>query len=214
MKKKVLSILLTAAMVMSMAVGCGSNKSASTDAKDDTKTESSADGESNQILFNGSSTLAPVITSIATNFFDTYGTWKAYDSSLPDEEVVVITRDINGGAHEVFQKNIMGDTEVKSDAIQASSMGELVQDIIDNPYAIGYASFGVANQNAGKVVTMKVNGVEPTKENIINGSYIIQRPLLLVGSGEPTAIQQAFLDVVLGDEGQKTVEDMGFIPMN
>ena len=47
----------------------------------------------------------------------------------------------------------MGDTEVKSDAIQASSMGELVQDIIDNPYAIGYASFGVANQNAGKVVT-------------------------------------------------------------
>ena len=84
MKKKVLSILLTAAMVMSMAVGCGSNKSASTDAKDDTKTESSADGESNQILFNGSSTLAPVITSIATNFFDTYGTWKAYDSSLPD----------------------------------------------------------------------------------------------------------------------------------
>ena len=57
MKKKVLSILLTAAMVMSMAVGCGSNKSASTDAKDDTKTEASADGESNQILFNGSSTL-------------------------------------------------------------------------------------------------------------------------------------------------------------
>ena len=61
MKKKVLSILLTAAMVMSMAVGCGSNKSASTDAKDDTKTEASADGESNQILFNGSSTLAPVL---------------------------------------------------------------------------------------------------------------------------------------------------------
>ena len=89
MKKKVLSILLTAAMVMSMAVGCGSNKSASTDAKDDTKTESSADGESNQILFNGSSTLAPVITSIATNFFDTYGTWKAYDSSLPDEDIAI-----------------------------------------------------------------------------------------------------------------------------
>ena len=310
MKKKVLSILLTAAMVMSLAVGCGSNKSESTDKKtDDKKTEASASGESNQILFNGSSTLAPVITSIATNFFDKYGTWKAYDSSLPDEdiaiyvsaggsgqgtkavidgtstfgmvarsvkdeekkaikdekeyqvgidaltiavnpqnpvtgvlddlstdqivklfsgeyktwkdldsslpdeEVVVITRDINGGAHEVFQKNIMGDTDVKSDAIQASSMGELVQDIIDNPYAIGYASFGVANQNAGKVITMKVNGVEPTKENIINGSYIIQRPLLLVGSGEPTDVQQAFLDVVLGDEGQKTVEDMGFIPM-
>ena len=125
----------------------------------------------------------------------------------------MITRDIKGGAHEVFQKNIMGDTEVSSEAIQASSMGELVQDIIDNKYAIGYASFGVANQNAGKVVTLKVNGVEPTKENIIDGSYIIQRPLLIVGSGDPTDVQQAFLDVILGETGQKTVEDMGFIPM-
>ena len=66
----------------------------------------------------------------------------------------------------------MGDTEVSSEAIQASSMGELVQDIIDNKYAIGYASFGVANQNAGKVVTLKVNGVEPTKENIIDNLLI------------------------------------------
>ena len=101
---------------------------------------------------------------IVSLFSGKYATWKDLDPSLPDEKVVVITRDINGGAHEVFQKNIMGDTEVSSDAIQASSMGELVQDIIDNQYAIGYASFGVANQNAGKVVTMKVNGVEPTKE--------------------------------------------------
>ena len=107
----------------------------------------------------------------------------------------------------------MGDTEVKADAIQASSMGELVQDIIDNQYAIGYASFGVANQNVGKVIPLKVNGVAATKENILDGSYIIQRPLLLVGSGDPTDVQQAFLDYVLGDEGQKTVEDMGFIPM-
>ncbi len=102
MKKKVLSILLTAAMVMSMAVGCGSNKSASTDAKDDTKTEASADGESNQILFNGSSTLAPVITSIATNFFDTYGTWKAYDSSLPDEDIAIY---VSAGAYRTRNKS-------------------------------------------------------------------------------------------------------------
>lgn len=310
MKKKLMSVLLAVAMVASMAVGCGSDKKASSDSGDTKKTESTEKKtESNQILFNGSSTLAPVITSIATDFFDTYGTWDAYDSSLPkediaiyvsaggsgqgtkavidgtstfgmvarsvkdeekeaikdekeyqvgidaltiavnpenpvtgilddlsteqivslfsgeyatwkdldsslpNEKVVVITRDINGGAHEVFQKNIMGDTEVSSEAIQASSMGELVQDIIDNKYAIGYASFGVANQNAGKVVTLKVNGVEPTKENIIDGSYIIQRPLLIVGSGNPTDVQQAFLDVILGETGQKTVEDMGFIPM-
>ena len=309
MKKKMISALLIGAMAVSMAAGCGQNDTNDANGVSAGAEQTTAQEDSNQILINGSSTLAPVITSIATDFFDTYKTWNAYDSSLPEEDiaiyvsaggsgqgtksvidgtstfgmvarsvkdeekeaikdekeyqvgidalaiavnpenpvtsimddlsteqiialfsgeyktwhdmdaslpaedVVVITRDINGGAHEVFQKNIMGDTEVKADAIQASSMGELVQNIIDNKYAIGYASFGVANQNAGKVVAMKVNGVEPTKENILNGSYIIQRPLLLVGSGEPTAVQQAFLDVVLGEEGQKTVEEMGFIPM-
>lgn len=301
MKKKVLSVILVLVAIMMLAVGCGSSG--------DSGESEASKKDGNQILFNGSSTLAPVITAIATDFFDTYGTWNAYESSLPEEditiyvsaggsgqgtkavidgtstfgmvarsvkdeekeaikeekeyqigidaltiavnpknpitkvmddlsteqivaifsgkyatwkdlddslpaeEIVVITRDINGGAHEVFQKNIMGDEEVKADAIQASSMGELVQSIIDNPYAIGYASFGVANQNAGKVVPMKVNGIEATEKNILDGSYIIQRPLLLVGSGEPTEVQQAFLDIILGKEGQKKVKELGFIPM-
>lgn len=307
MKKKILSVLLAATMVMGLAVGCGTNKADTATEKTETeKTET----ESNQILCIGSSTLAPVITEIASALNEGYSTWNKYDSnlpeediavfvaaggsgqgtkgvidgtttfgmlargikdeekeeikdmkeyqvgidaltmavnpknpiteimddlsteqivglfsgeyakwsdleaSLPQEDVVVYTRDINGGAHEVFQKNIMGETEVKADAIQSSSMGELVQAIIDNPYAIGYASFGIANQNAGKIVTLKVNGVEATAENIVSGDYIIQRPLLLVASGEPTDVQQAFLDVVLGEEGQKTVSEMGFIPMN
>ena len=90
MKKRFLSIALTLAMVSSMAVGCGSSKSDSADSKkEETKTEASADSDSNQILFNGSSTLAPVITSMATTFFDTYGTWDAYDSSLPKEDIAI-----------------------------------------------------------------------------------------------------------------------------
>lgn len=299
MKKKILSLFLSLAVVMTVLVGCGSSK----DTADNSKSKA------DQILFNGSSTLAPVVTSIATDFFDTYKTWNKYESSLPEEDIaiyvsaggsgqgvkavidgtstfgmvarkvkdeeknkikdykeynlgidaltlavnpqnpvtkkldnltkeqiinifsgkyakwsdldpslpskdiVVVTRDINGGAHEVFQKNIMGDTNVKSDAIQASSMGELVQDIIDNPYAIGYASYGVANRNAGKVFLFKVDGVAPTEENIKNGSYIIQRPLLLIQSGEPNETQKAFLDYVMGGKGEKTVKDMGFIPV-
>lgn len=151
---------------------------------------------------------------IVALFSGEYVTWKDLDASLPGEEVVVITRDINGGAHEVFQKKIMGEAKVKADAIQAASMGELVKNIIDNKWAIGYASYGVSNQNEGKITRLKVDGVEPTAENIISGAYIIQRPLLLVGSGEPTKQQQAFLDVVLGEEGQKTVEKMGFIPVH
>ena len=146
-------------------------------------------------------------------FSGDYKTWADVDSSLPAEEITVITRDINGGAHEVFQKNIMGDKEVKSDAIQAASMGELVQNIIDNKWAIGYASYGVANKNEGKVFKMKVDNVAPTADTILDGSYIIQRPLLLIASGEPNAQEKAFLDIVLGEKGQEFVEKSGFIPV-
>lgn len=147
-------------------------------------------------------------------FSGEYKTWKDLDDSLPEEEVIVITRDINGGAHGVFQKAIMGDTEVKADAIQAASMGELVQNVIDNKFAIGYASFGLVNQNKDKLFTMKVNGIDASKENIIDGSYVIQRPLLIIKDGELNPAEQAFVDRVLGEEGQAIVEEMGFIPMN
>ena len=88
--KKALALTLASTMAFSM-VGCGSSKSDSADSKkeESAKTEASADTESNQILFNGSSTLAPVITSMATTFFDTYGTWDAYDSSLPKEDIAI-----------------------------------------------------------------------------------------------------------------------------
>jgi phosphate transport system substrate-binding protein len=140
-------------------------------------------------------------------------TWKDLDASLPDKEIIVVTRDIGGGAHEVFQSKIMGDVQVKADAIQAPSMGALVTKIIENEYAIGYASFGVVNQNVGKISTLSVDGVEASEENIINGSYIIQRPLIAIFNGELTAPQQAFMDYVMSEEGLAVVESMGFVPV-
>lgn len=147
-------------------------------------------------------------------FSGEYATWQDFDSSLPADEIVVVTRDIGGGAHSVFQDNVMGDVEVKVDAIQSPTMGALVTKIAENKNAIGYASFGVAQQNAGSINMLKLDGIEANVENILDGSYILQRPLLLIMDGEPNSHQQAFLDVVLGETGQTTVEDMGFIPAN
>lgn len=146
-------------------------------------------------------------------FSGEYKTWKDVDYTLPEKEIIVVTRDIGGGAHEVFQSKIMGDVEVKADAIQAPSMGALVTKVIENEYAIGYASFGVVNQNVGKVVPLKVDGVEASAENIISGSYIIQRPLIVFTNGDLTATEQSFIDYLTGEEGLAVVESMGFVPV-
>ena len=108
----------------------------------------------------------------------------------------------------------MGDTDVREDAIQAPSMGALVTKIIENKDAIGYASFGMVNQNEGKLIPLKVDGVEPTKENIVNGSYKISRPLIVVKKGSLSPEQQAFMDMVTSEKGAKIIEEMGFVPAN
>lgn len=145
-------------------------------------------------------------------FSGNYKYWDDLDSSLEHKEIIVVTRDLSGGAHKVFQKIVMGNEDVKDDVIQAPSMGALTQKIITNKYTIGYVSFGLANQNEGKVIPLKVNGVVPTKENIINGSYKISRPLLLIASGNLSDTETIFLNLATSDNGLKVVENLGFIP--
>lgn len=138
--------------------------------------------------------------------------WKDLDASLPDEDIVVVTRDLSGGAHEVFQKKIMKDVKVKDDVIQAPSMGALVSKIIENKNAIGYASFGITNQNKGKLIPLKVDGVEATEENILNNTYYISRPLIIMKNGELTKTEKLFVDELVSEEGKKIIKNMGFIP--
>lgn len=147
-------------------------------------------------------------------FSGEYKKWSDIDKSLPDEEIVVVTRDLSGGAHEVFQKSIMKDIPVKEGAIQAPTMGALVIKIIENKNAIGYASYGITNQNTGKLIPLKVDGVEPTDENIINKSYYISRPLIIMKKGELTKTEKLFLDFLKTEENQKIIKDMGFIPIS
>ena len=91
-------------------------------------------------------------------------------------------------------------------------MGALVTKVIENEYAIGYASFGIVNQNVGKIVTLKVDGVDASRENIVDGSYKIQRPLIAITNHELSTSEQAFIDYMMGEEGLSVVEAMGFVP--
>lgn len=169
------------------------------------------------ISVNPKNNLTKIKDSLTTEeikniFSGTYKTWNEVDPSLPNAEIVVVTRDIGGGAHEVFQKAIMGDAEVRSDVIQAPSMGALVTKVMENENAIGYASYGMVNQNKGKIIPFKVDGVESTAENILNGSYKVSRPLIVIKKGELSPQEKAFMDYVLSEKGMSIVEKLGFVP--
>ena len=142
-------------------------------------------------------------------------TWDQVDASLPAETINVYIRDLSGGAYEVFQKAIMGDSEVTASATQSASMTELATNIAGDPWGIGYAGFGAYNKaNADKQVlfAMKVDGVEANEENIISGEYKVQRPVMFVTGDVISDSEQAFIDYIFSDVGYEVVQANGYIP--
>ena len=138
--------------------------------------------------------------------------WDELDASLEHKEIVVVIRDLTGGAAEVFEKQVMQGTPITENAIQTPSMGALAAKIAENEYAIGYAGYGVYNLNTDSLFAFKFNGVEPTEENILNGSYTIQRPVLFVTNRALDAAEQAFVEYIFSETGRNIVIENGYIP--
>ena len=138
--------------------------------------------------------------------------WDELDASLEHKEIVVVIRDLTGGAAEVFEKQVMQGTPITENAIQTPSMGALAAKIAENEYAIGYAGYGVYNLNTDSLFAFKFNGVEPTEENILNGSYTIQRPVLFVTNRALDAAEEAFIAYIFSETGRAIVIENGYIP--
>ena len=150
-------------------------------------------------------------------FADEITTWSEVDASLPAETINVYIRDLSGGAYEVFQKAIMGDSQITASATQSASMTELATNIVNDPWGIGYAGFGAynkANASAGEqvLVAMKVDGVEATEQNIIDDVYTVQRPVMFVTGDVVSASEQAFIDYVFSQVGYDVTVANGYIP--
>jgi phosphate transport system substrate-binding protein len=58
---------------------------------------------------------------------------------------------------------------------------------------------------------MWLDGVEPTHENVVNGTYNISRPFLFVSNGEPTGDVKLFIDYVLSEVGKALLNAEGLV---
>ena len=98
-------------------------------------------------------------------------------------------------------------------AQELTSTGAVIAAVKSSENAIGYASFAAVEGQTGiKVLT--VEGVECTAENIIDGSYVIQRPFNLVtlAEGELSPAAQAFFDYMLSEDAGELISKAGAVP--
>ncbi len=95
-----------------------------------------------------------------------------------------------------------------------ASTGVMQTSIQNNSGAIGYMSLGDLDDT--KVKALKIEGVEPSKYTVADGTYAIKRPFLLVYNKTKTITPQAqaFLDFISSADGQKIIDKMGFVKNN
>lgn len=132
------------------------------------------------------------------------------DTRLPAKSVVLLTRDASGGVTEIFQERVMKKERLAASRLQFPSTAALIKKLETTDAAIAFVSAGAVGQDS-LVRTYAVDGVMPTQENIINGSYALNRPMLIVAKPNPSRKAQLFMDFVMGD-CQNTVKEMGFVP--
>jgi len=127
-----------------------------------------------------------------------------------DMKIIVISRDTSSGTYESWQEKILHKEKVTPRAQLQASSGAVVQAISKNPYAIGYVGIGYVNKS---VKALSVNGIEASAKNALDGTYSIARPLYMITDGAPKGAVAHYIRFVLSPEGQKIVQQQGFVPV-
>ena len=115
-----------------------------------------------------------------------------------------------GGVGEALDKYILQGQvlkQQKNSSMQASSTTIWEQLVEDMPEAFASDGFGSARKRNVKM--LKVNGVAPTKENIVSGKYPFRRPLYVVVKKNPKPEVRRFVEFILSKKGQKMISTCG-----
>jgi len=127
-----------------------------------------------------------------------------------DSEIVVISRDSSSGTFETFNELALDDEKVRPDALLQASNSAVATSVANTPGAIGYIGLGYVSE---KVKAIAVEETMPSKETVNSGDYALARPLFMYTNGEPAGAVEKFLDFVMSEEGQKLVEENGYISL-
>ncbi len=148
-------------------------------------------------------TIAKIYTGEITNWKDVGGN---------DAEIVLIGREAGSGTRDGFES--ITDTK---DACQyrqeLTSTGDVINTVSQNPDAIGYASLSAVGES---VKALTVGGVEATEVTVKDGSYVVQRPFVLV-TKEGTKLSpaaQAFFDYALSADAASIIAAAGAVAAN
>ncbi|MDD5288674.1 MAG: phosphate ABC transporter substrate-binding protein [Dehalococcoidales bacterium] len=123
-------------------------------------------------------------------------------------EIHVFAREDGSGTRSSFESLMMGKTEIMARAMVQDSNGAVRQLVADDPSAIGFISLGLVDKT---VKAMELDGVMPTREHVIDGSYGLSRPFLFLSLKEPAGLIKDFIDFTLSEKGRELLNAEGLV---
>ena len=192
--KKSIKLALAAVMAMSMMTACGASA-----------TETAAPAADTTAAAAGDTTVAA-----------TEAQTEAAGASM-EGAIDVISREDGSGTRGAFielfgveQKDASGEKVdyTTDDAEITNSTEVMITSVAGDRQAIGYISLGSLNDS---VKALKIDGAAATVDDIKDGTYKIARPFNIVTTGEVSDVAQDFINFIFSEEGQKVVEDNGYI---
>ena len=197
--KKSIKLALAGVMAMSMITACGAGAAETAAPTADTTAVAAAD-----------TTAADTETSAAAAETEAAG-------GSMEGAIDVISREDGSGTRGAFielfgveQKDASGEKVdyTTDDAEITNSTEVMITSVAGDRQAIGYISLGSLNDS---VKALKIDGAAATVDDIKDGTYKIARPFNIVTTGEVSDVAQDFIDFIFSEEGQKVVEDNGYI---
>ncbi|MCW3076110.1 MAG: phosphate transporter substrate-binding protein [Bacteroidetes bacterium] len=134
-----------------------------------------------------------------------------------DLTIVVYSRESSSGTYEFFKEHVMKNKNYASSVLSMPATGSIIQSIGQTKGAIGYVGFAYVEK---EVRALKVsfdkgkNFVAPSMVTAKGKSYPIIRPLYYYYLSSVEKNVKPFVDYCISAEGQKIVEQVGYIPLS
>lgn len=145
--------------------------------------------------------------------------WSDLGVKIPgvnDDTIVRVSRQSSSGTYEFFREHVLNNRDFKLGSRDMNGSKEVVELVSTTPTAIGYSGMGYATPKVKMLKVAQKAGepaYPPTVENVLNKHYPIARSLHLYTLGEPQGEVKKYIEWILSDEGQKIVEETGYVPL-
>lgn len=146
-------------------------------------------------------------------YLGTVTNWKQLGG--PEKKIVLYSRENNSGTYVYFKDEVLGGKDFAANAQHLPGTSAVVNAVAKDPWGIGYggAAYGKGIREVSVKKDASSAAFAPTLANVRSGDYPISRFLYMYTRNRPAGPMKAFIDWVLGDEGQKIVNGVGYFPL-